>query len=91
MFDFCSLNRRQRINLRNRTERLRWAIEAASGSADAHALVLLRSDLLGWDLLQDYYYHARMKALHRVFPSDYHNPDASSSDAFRVCWGCLWS
>eukprot|EP00730_Choanoeca_flexa_P014306 TRINITY_DN6210_c0_g1_i1.p1 TRINITY_DN6210_c0_g1~~TRINITY_DN6210_c0_g1_i1.p1 ORF type:complete len:682 (+),score=200.80 TRINITY_DN6210_c0_g1_i1:1262-3307(+) len=63
MFDFCCLNRRQRINLRNRTERL--------------------SDLLGWSMLQDYYYDARMKALHRVFPHDYDDPDGSHSEQFR--------
>ncbi|EDQ84121.1 uncharacterized protein MONBRDRAFT_39385 [Monosiga brevicollis MX1] len=64
MFDFCCLNRRQRINLRNRTERL--------------------SDLLGWSTLQDYYYMARVKALHRVFPHQYPDPDAKSNTNFKL-------
>lgn len=63
MYDFATLKRRQRINLRNRTERL--------------------SDLLGWSSLEDYYWQARLSALHSVYPEQF-DDGAALKDEFKV-------
>ena len=38
------------------------------------------SDLLGWNTLQDYYFLARAKALHRVYPSQFPDPDGKTNE-----------